>query len=491
MTPAAWLLLACAGRRAAVDRAPSAADWALAGQDDCAAWDSPRLARRLDRRTGSVERAGNRAELLVDGVASFARRLERAREADVILVKTFIFTGDEVGREIAELLSQRAREGAVVIVQYDIKGSIEGLPELLGMLDLSPDSVWLGDKPLLAEMAAAGVVVVPTNVPRRARSRGLEELASEQTTALQWLTNIQNLDHYDHEKYWITGRFEEGGLTYEAILGGMNIASEYAYGGTDRVDPETGRGGWRDTDVALAGPVVDDILERYFDVLEHNLGDPLPAGVRARLTPPQPEAGGARARFVWNQPALGNKRHIERLYRALVDATPEGGVVRLASAYFAPGWRVHRKLEGHLDEGRLAVITNSPESIDVPLVTDAARARYRQLLRASPEAALFEWRARPDLGHQTLHSKVASFGDCGPALVGSANLDGLSSEHNSESVVVILDPDFRRDFDAMFEADLAPGAVSRVTAEKIERTPALKRAWQAVVLALGWRYLGL
>ena len=51
------------------------------------------------------------------------------------------------------------------------------------------------------------------------------------------------------------------------------------------------------------------------------------------------------------------------------------------------------------------------------------------------------------------------------AAVGSANLDGLSSERNSESVLVIGSAHFRRAFDAMFEADLAPENVQRMTPE--------------------------
>ena len=484
-----WTLVLGASLTAAL---ASDADWAL-GEDDCAAFDDPALAQRLDRRTGSVERPGNRAELLVDGVSAFQRRRESAKIAEVILVKTFIFSEDTAGRNIARQLAARARDGAVVILQYDLKGSLAP-NELVGSVDLSPSMNWLRDKPMLAELVDAGVLVVPTNVPRRAPplagqlKRGVIELDPAAVTPLQRITGLVNFDHFDHEKYWITGRFnDDGELVYEAILGGMNLASEYAFGGSNKVDPDSGRAGWRDTDVALRGPVVNDIVARYLDVLDFNLDAALPEDLRVALNPPQPEAGEARARFVWNQPALGNDRQVERLYQALIQATPAGGTVRLASAYFTPGRRLSRPLERHLAEGRLAVITNSPESVDVPLVNAASRDRYTHYLTQSSHAALFEWVPQPERGWSTLHSKTASFGTCGPAIVGSANLDGQSSEQNSESVVMIRDPDFRRDVDAMFEADFQ--ASRRYALADVEATSVGTRILQHFIYTLGWRWL--
>jgi hypothetical protein len=66
--------------------------------EDCAVWDNPRLTRRLDLLTGSVEREGNRAELLIDGVSAFPRRVQNSADAELIFVKTFIFYEDEAGQ---------------------------------------------------------------------------------------------------------------------------------------------------------------------------------------------------------------------------------------------------------------------------------------------------------------------------------------------------------------------------------------------------------
>jgi phosphatidylserine/phosphatidylglycerophosphate/cardiolipin synthase-like enzyme len=96
-------------------RTQAQADAALAPVDDQPAFAN--LDQRLDRSTGSFARTDNRVELLVDGRTSFARRLDNARSADVILIKTFAFTDDETGRAVADVLVERARAGAHVVVQ--------------------------------------------------------------------------------------------------------------------------------------------------------------------------------------------------------------------------------------------------------------------------------------------------------------------------------------------------------------------------------------
>jgi phosphatidylserine/phosphatidylglycerophosphate/cardiolipin synthase-like enzyme len=460
--------------------------------DDCAAFDAEKLERRLDRRTRSEATEGNAAALLVDGAEAWARRYENTKDADLVLVKTFIFTDDEAGRAAATLLRARARAGATVVVQYDFKGSVDGAEEA-GALYRTDRERLFADTPLLASLARDGVIVVPTNVPRTAAGakrllRSQAEISAAEAEGRPPELRLGTaLVHFDHEKYWITAKKVDGRVELRAILGGMNIASEYAYGGTAQIDDGTGRGGWRDTDVEVRGPVTTAIVRRFFDVMAANVTT-WPEGLdRAVWEAPQEPVGAASVRFVWNQPSWGTRSRIVWLYRELVKATPDDGIVRLQSAYFTPGPRVRRPLVRHLkDGGRLAVLTNSPESTDMGIVATASRGAYHHLLDASPRAALFEWRPTP--GRTTLHSKVASFGTCGPVVIGSANLDGLSSLHNSESVVLIDDPTLRAEFDAMFAADLA--ASTRLDPTAFSDAPVLERWSRLGVYWLGWRFLG-
>lgn len=461
--------------------------------DDCATFQRPMLNQALDLRTRSKAQDGNAATLLSNGEAAFKQRLESAEDAELIFVKTFIYADDETGRAIADLLARRARAGATVILQYDIKGSLGSLGGLSELRQAPDKGEHLGDPPMMTALREAGVMVVPTNVPRTPRevSRFVDAREDLPDGVLRRRWALRNFNHFDHEKYWITGhRQDDGTLRLRAILGGMNIASEYAYGGTDRVDEVTGRAGWRDLDVELQGPVTNDIMHRYLQVLDLNLDAPLSEADQDRWNPPQPTVGESRIRFVWNQPALGNRRTIERLYRTLLRATPEGSPIRIQSAYFSPGPRFIAAFVLALRRGReLTVVTNSIDSIDVPLIPAASRYQYRMLMRADREASLYEWRHRPEVGEATLHSKAASFGYCGPVLIGSANLDGQSSEHNSESVVLIEDPTLRAEFDAMFDADISPTSATKLTDADLTRGGFLTWLQQWGVYRLGWYFL--
>jgi phosphatidylserine/phosphatidylglycerophosphate/cardiolipin synthase-like enzyme len=171
-SPRALLLLLplLIGFGACARRAPSAiTDAAPPVIEDCAVWDNPRLTRRLDVLTSSVEREGNRAELLIDGVSAFPRRYENSADAELIMVKTFIFYEDEAGQAIARLLSERAKAGAEVWFQYDQKGSIRGPEDVQNMLTLADDERLLGELPLVRQMREAGVHIIASNPVRRAK----------------------------------------------------------------------------------------------------------------------------------------------------------------------------------------------------------------------------------------------------------------------------------------------------------------------------------
>lgn len=482
------LLAACAAHRPPSSRDPM--DAALGSQQDAEHFSNPKLAKSLDERSDSQAREGNAVELLLDK-ASFERRFQSLADADVVLIKTFIFTADETGEAVAAQLAERARAGALVVVQYDIKGSMEGPGT---RIDLAPNGKpFLVEKPLMETLRAAGAIVVPTNVPQQGRQtrRWADARGVAREPDAGWfakLVALRGFTTFDHEKYWITGRKDaEGRLVMEAILGGQNIASEYAWGGTDRVDAITGRTGWHDLDVAIRGPVVQDIVRRYLDVMSLYVPK-RPENLRPEeLELPQPAAGQALVRFIWNQPALGNRRNIERAYRTLTRATPDDGIVRAGSAYFTPGRYLHATLSHHLKAGgKLAVLTNSAQSTDMPVVNGATRDAYERLLDESPRAALYEWPPEPNRG--TYHVKLASFGNQGPVIAGSANLDGLSAARNSESVVIIEgDPAFRAAVDAVFDADFARS--QRVTNEELARESWLVHVYRRSIYRFAWSWL--
>src|SRR6185295_8099782 len=157
-------------------------------------------------------RAGNRVKLLVNGETSAPRRYENAEGAEVLLVKTFIYANDESARKTADLLIERAKAGATVILQYDVKGSIVGMGDVGQMVAHATAALPAGEKDIIHELREAGVIVVPANSPLRAVeahewAQNTSRLLRDPGGAVERsAVSLRIIDHSDHEKYWITGK---------------------------------------------------------------------------------------------------------------------------------------------------------------------------------------------------------------------------------------------------------------------------------------------
>jgi len=196
---------------------------------------------QLDRETQSRNVSGNKVEMLFDGVNSFAERkkmIEGAKES--ICFQTFIFNSDETGWELANQLAAKAKEGVEVRVIYDALGSGRADPKMFEM------------------MKAAGVDV----------------------KAYGEKYKLWDINDRWHEKHLIVdGR--------ASIQGGMNIANEYALGGSGKqIFSRGGKGSeaWRDADMKLQGPAVADTMKAFVRNWEE-MGGELSAADRAKLFP--------------------------------------------------------------------------------------------------------------------------------------------------------------------------------------------------------------
>lgn len=158
---------------------------------------------------------GNRADLLINGDATFQSLLEGIDQArDYILVQFYILRDDTIGRELKDRLLARARAGVRVYVLYDEVGSG----------DLS--------KSWASELLPAGV-----------------ELKAFNTT--QGSANRFQLNFRNHRKIVVVD-----GKT--AWVGGHNVGDEYL-----GRDPKIGF--WRDTHVKVEGPVVQSIQVAFVE----------------------------------------------------------------------------------------------------------------------------------------------------------------------------------------------------------------------------------
>ncbi len=379
------------------------------------------------------------ARLLINGEASFTRRMELIDEAQQsIYIQALIYKGDAVGIAIADALIAKKKANP----QMDIRLIVDAYSNIQ---DLQAQLLFF-------ELQNHGISV-----------EGYEAFY------LQWLNEVNLKDWLAgnkryHEKYWIV----DGA---KAVVGGMNIADEYARWGDDPLLR------WRDQDVYLEGPVVAQIEAAFLDNCDHfkeiKAAWPQPlstdtywdawsgvnpafkglvgttmekargrvtgegadlAQLKARRGQGSPLRSDVPVRFVRSRPRL-NEDYIEQLYVHLIDSAETS--VLIQNAYFVPTPRLFDALVAAAKRGvSVTVITNSRESNDITLISDAGRTHYLELLQAG--VAVLEWHGERH-GESTIHSKFAVF-DLKVPVIGSYNFDPRSLALNSEDVVALDSP---------------------------------------------------
>lgn len=160
----------------------------------------------------------NEVEVFTTGREKFNRLKEDLRNAkESILLQYYILQDDELGKEISEILIQKAREGLVVKVIYDHVGSFSSRKKFF----------------------------------RHLNDNGVEAHPFFRVTFPQLANRI---NWRNHRKIVVIDR-ETG------YIGGMNIAMRYLTGLADGGD-------WRDTHLRVRGNIVESLL--YSFVIDWN-----------------------------------------------------------------------------------------------------------------------------------------------------------------------------------------------------------------------------
>lgn len=411
--------------------------------------------------------------VLRGGEDSLAARLELLRAArKSIRVQALIFTGDESGLRVAELLKERRAQGLEVRVIVDGLSN-PGLQTQWMYFDLKQHGIEVEGYEALG-LQWVNEVAIPLVTPR------YDPLAP-------------NLRY--HEKLWIV---DAGTPDAQAVTGGLNIANEYF-----RVDPQNVPRYWRDQDVRVRGAVVDDLaasFDRNWDYFKGikaergGLTDAAWEATRAILAKtgkpqipfatrddlrrtvaafearaPSRDFRPARCRFFQSRPRL-RESYIQQAYLKLLASAKRE--VLIANAYFVPTPSMVLALkDAALRCVRVVVLANGEETNDTPGMTLLGRGYYAELLAVndSPQVKacaerpagleIWEWRGqRAGDGEQTqglLHAKFA-VADRTLALVGSHNLDPRSERLNSESALAFEDPTTASELARLFlEQDLS------------------------------------
>lgn len=292
--------------------------------------------------------SGNRIKLLENGdqyyPAVFAA-IEKAQSR--VLLETFIWFEDNVGRKLHSVILRAAQRGVHIEVLLDGYGSPDLSDEFVG------------------ELTSAGVIF---------------RYYDPRPPLLGMRTNVFRRMH---RKIVVVD-------DQVAFVGGINYSAEHMsdYG------PEAKQ----DYAVQVEGPVVQDILQFVVENL------PGKAAVRRwwkrrHRAEENTKPGEAQALFVWRD----NEEHrddIERHYlKMLTNARRE---VIIANAYFFPGYRLLHAMRNAARRGvRVKLIVQGEP--DMPIVTVGARLLYNYLVKGGVE--IYEYRRRP------LHGKVALMDD--------------------------------------------------------------------------------
>ncbi|KZV14899.1 Cardiolipin synthetase [Dorcoceras hygrometricum] len=339
----------------------------------------------LSRSAGAPLLGGNTVELLIDGEAHFSAWLQAIRGARRhVLLENYIIRDDEVGRTFRDALAERAQAGVLVAVVAD----------WMGCLGQSGRAFW---QPL----RAAGGQVRVFNPPRLGQPFG-------------WVSR-------DHRKLLVV----DGA---QGFLSGVCISAKWLGDERRGVPP------WRDTGVALGGPVVAE-MQAAFAQSWAEAGGELP-GLRAAET----TAGNVALRLIATQPSSAGIYRLDQMIAALARRT-----LWLTDAYFVGTAPYVQALTAAARDGvdvRLLV----PGTSDIPVVASLSRSGYRPLLQAG--IRVFEWNG------SMLHAKTA-VADGQWARVGSSNLNLASWLNNREIDVAIEDAGFAAQLAAQYEHDLA------------------------------------
>ncbi len=349
------------------------------------------LVRLLSRTAHAVPLYGSRLTPYVDGKSKMEALLaDIAAARHHIHLQYYIFSDDATGTRLRDALVAKARQGVRIRILYDDVGCARVRKSFF-------DSM---------------------------RTEGIEVRSF---LHVQFPRFTSKVNYRNHRKIVVVdGRV--------GFIGGMNVADRYLLGidrGAGRREP------WRDTHFRVEGPGVAGLqasfLSDWSATTKQHLEDPA-------LFPP-----------------------VERLSDGILQLLPSGPFGKWRSLLFADSYAISRAskriwietpyylpsetLNAALQEAALAgvdVRLMLPERSDSRIVDLASHSYLSDMVQAGVKIAFY----LPGF----LHSKLLIIDD-DLVVIGSANMDFRSFEHNFEVNAFVYDPDFNARMAGIFEHD--------------------------------------
>jgi cardiolipin synthase len=345
----------------------------------------PAFRRSLDN-FGTPMVGGNTAELLVNGDQIFPAMTRDIRQARAsVNLETYIFQPDEAGRMFADAMIVAARRGVQVRLLVDAWGS-----KL---------------EPLGKELKAAGVQV--------RKYRPLR------------LFSVYKVGKRTHRKVLVV----DGKIAY---TGGLGISEQWL---GDARNPKE----WRDTQVRVSGPVVDQMQAIFAEDWTYTTGEVL---VGDRFYPRhETGSGGVEAQAI--KVSRGDSSSLSKmLYYMAIQSSAKS--IDIQNAYFLPDKQVREALVHAVARGVEVRVMVPGRHIDLPMVRSASWFHYGDLLKGGVK--IYEY--LPTM----LHNKTMVV-DGIYSTIGSINFDARSLNANAEESLAFYSSGFAAKVEEMFERD--------------------------------------
>lgn len=293
----------------------------------------PQFIKSIDALLGPPLMAGNCVKTLLNGDEIFPAMLEAIRAAEkTITFETYIYWSGEIGREFAEILSEKAQKGVKVHVLLD----------------------WMGSQKMaesyIQEMRDAGVQI-------------------ERYHPVEWNTWMR-LNNRTHRKILVV----DGKVGF---TGGIGIADQWK-------GHAQGPDNWRDTHYQVEGPVVAQLQGAFTHHWTKTKGDVLHSG---EYFPDLKEAGTQLAQ-VFTSSKEGGADSMHLMYLLSVASATKS--IHLSMAYFIPDVLAREEMVAALKRGVAIQIILPSGYIDKPIVRSASRGTWGPLLEAGAEIYEFQ-----------------------------------------------------------------------------------------------------
>jgi cardiolipin synthase len=293
----------------------------------------PQFQRSMGIMLGPQIVEGNKVEALLNGDQIFPSMLKAIRGAkETINFESYIYWSEDIGREFAEALSERARAGVKVHLLIDWVGSAK-------MDDKDMDT-----------MRQAGVEV-------------------RYYHPLRWY-NLGRINNRTHRKLLVVdGRI--------GFTGGVGIAGQWT---GNAQDPEH----WRDSHFRAEGPVVAQMQAVLIDNWTKTTGKVLHGNV---YFPPLQAAGNSKAQVFSSSPT-GGSESMHLMYLMAITAAEHD--IQISASYFVPDDLTRKALVDARKRGVRLQIILPGKNIDAETVRSSSRGMWGELLQAGAEISEYQ-----------------------------------------------------------------------------------------------------